>query len=224
MLKLLFTALGCSAAHGVRPIGQGHHAVEASLGGPIARLYGAPVPIPLSSVGYRYGLSDRSDLHVRLHTTPLALFGLASFDAGASYLLADQQGGRPAVNLEGSLYVTAGKLSTGRGGVRFFGEAELYGSWAWSQREHLAYVGADFFYQPWSELSGDPYQDTTRIYAGPVLGNRFMLGPRTGLAVQGTWINPWTDVEPLTAHYYSPGQQGAIQLKFGVHHAFGGGE
>ena len=215
---LLAALLACSASHGVRPIGAGNHAVEASLGGPVARLYGKPVPIPLSTVGWRYGLHDRSDLHLRLQPTTAALFGVVAGDVGASWMLAEQEGRRPALVTEGSLYAAVGK-----GTVRGYGELEALASWQLGERGHLAYVGADLFVQPRAWAEDNPHLPLRSVLAGPLAGTRLMLGERTGLAVQATWFEPWSDTEPLTATYYAPGHHGAIQLELGLHRTFGGG-
>ncbi|HJN72734.1 MAG TPA: hypothetical protein QGF58_02260 [Myxococcota bacterium] len=213
---LLLFLLSCAVSHGVRPIGEGNHAVEASLGGPVVRLYDKPVPIPLSSVGWRYGLHDRSDLHMRLQPTTALLFGVVAGDVGASWMLVDQEGWRPAVVTEGSLYGALGK-----GVFRGYGELEALGSWKLGERGHLAYVGADVFVQPRAWVEDNPYLPLRSVLAGPLVGARFMLGEHTGLAAQLTWFEPWTDTEALTAYYYSPGQQGAIQIELGFHRTFG---
>jgi hypothetical protein len=214
---LLQVLLACSASHGVRPIGQGNHAVEVSAGGPVARLGGLPVPIPMSTVGYRYGLSDRSDLHVRMSPTPLILFGVVGGDAGVSYMLWDQSGAWPMLVVDHSVHV-----SGGAGGVRFFGEVEPLLSWQWGQRQHISYVGADVFLQPYDLIEEDPSApDTRHILAGPLVGSRWMLTERVGLVTQVTWMEPWSDVTPLTAYYYTPFQRGALQVKLGAHVAFG---
>lgn len=206
---MLLLTLACSASHGVRPLGQGQHAAELSVGGPVARLGGKPVPIPLSSVGWRYGLHDKSDVHVRFQPTSAAL-GIWAGDVGASWMFLDQEDKRPAVVSEASVFVA------GNGdGVRTYAELETLASWEVGERGHLVYTGADLFLQP--ARANTEYLPTRRLLAGPVLGARWMAGERVGVATQVTWWEPWTDSEPLTAFYYSPGQQGAIALDLGLH-------
>jgi hypothetical protein len=131
-------------------------------------------------------------------------------------MLVDQEGRRPAIVAEGSLY---GAL--GQGVFRGYGELEALGSWKLGERGHLVYVGADVFIQPRAWVEDNPYLPLRSVLAGPLVGARFMLGERTGLAAQLTWFEPWTDTEALTAYYYSPGQHGAIQLELGLHRTFG---
>ncbi|MCP4809372.1 MAG: hypothetical protein GY913_11660 [Proteobacteria bacterium] len=206
---MLLLSLACSASHGVRPVGQGNHAVEVSVGGPVARLGGKPIPIPLSTVGWRYGVHDRSDVHLRLQPTAAAL-GIWAGDVGASWMLLDQEGRRPAVVTEGSLLVSGNAA-----GFRTWGELETLASWELGEKRHLVYGGADLLLQP--ARANTDYLPTRRVLAGPVLGARWMAGERLGIATAVTWWEPWTDSEALTAYYYSPGQQGAVSLELGLH-------
>jgi hypothetical protein len=215
---ILFTSVtGCAASHGVRPIGEGNAALTASVGGPMARLFGTVVPIPMSSVGFRYGLSDRSDLHASVNTTALGLFGVVGLDAGASTMLVPPSGAVPAVVVDGHLLLAAGGTGDGLS-ARAYGEAELLASWDFSEREHLAYVGWDTFIQPYKLGGRDDalYPETTRLIMGPIIGIRPTLSRRLALPVQATWLNPWTDTEPLTAVYPAPGGRGALQVELGL--------
>jgi hypothetical protein len=215
-LPLLLSLSGCSINHGVRPLGKGKAAVTGSLGGPIVEVFDAPIPLPMTRIGARYGVSDRSDVHLGLHPSMYGFFRLVGVDAGASYLLAPQLGARPAVNLDGTLLFVGGDTAEGdpRGGSRLFADASALASWSWGERGNLAYTGAEFFAQPrpWG------------LYAAPVVGNRFQLGEHLGLSLEAKWWNPWVDAEDLTLHYIAPGQQGAISLQAGLTVTFGGEE
>lgn len=209
---MLLLTLACSASHGVRPVGQGNHAAELSVGGPVARLGGKPIPVPLSTVGWRYGVHDRSDVHLRVQPTSAAL-GIWAGDVGVSWMFAEQDGRRPAVVSEASLY-----LAGNDAGLRAYGELETLASWKLGERGHLVYGGADLVLQP-ARTNAD-YLPTRRVLAGPVLGARWMATQRLGVATAVTWWEPWSDTEPLTAHYYSPGKQGALSLELGLHVVF----
>ena len=215
-LPLVLSLLGCSINHGVRPVGKGNVAVTGSVGGPMVEVFDAPLPLPLTEVGVRYGITERSDLHLGLHPSMYGFFRLAGVDAGGSYLLAPQMGARPALNLDGSLMFVAGDTVPGTptGGSRFFGDLAGLASWEWGQRGHLAYTGAELFAQPrpWG------------LYASPVLGNRFQLGRRLALSVEAKWWNPWVDTEDLTLHWIAPANHGALSVQAGLSVTFGGKE
>ena len=72
---LLFAA-GCGHVTRVRPTPVGAYEVEAAVGGPLANV-GAVIPVPLSSVGLRYGIHPRGDIAAHLQLTP-AVFGVPS--------------------------------------------------------------------------------------------------------------------------------------------------
>lgn len=215
-LTLLLSLAGCSINHGVRPLGKGKAAVTGSFGGPIVEVFDAPIPLPLTQVGARYGVSDRSDVHVGFHPSMLGFFRLVGVDAGASYLVAPQLGPRPALNVDGTLLFVAGDTAEGdpAGGDRFFGDLAALASWSWGDKGHLAYAGLELFAQPrpWG------------LYAAPVVGNRFQLGQHLGLSLEAKWWDPWVDAEDLTLHYIAPGQRGAISLQAGLNVTFGGKE
>jgi len=83
LLVLVFSS--CAPARYVKPLDKGQHALQVNLGGPIAKVPGIGViPMPLSTVGYGYGLKEHLTLFGNLHTTSL-LFGVGQVDLGAAY-------------------------------------------------------------------------------------------------------------------------------------------
>jgi len=216
MLTLFMLLFGCSVNHGVRPLGKGKTAVNASVGGPVAELFGAPVPLPISTVGVRHGISDRSDIHAAFHPSMALLFGVGGLDAGASYLIFEQQGPRPAVLVDGTLTAVFGDLSEGEpaGGFRMYGNVAALASWQYGQRGNLVYTGADLFIQP------SPWQPI----GGPLIGHQLRLGERVGLSTELKWMGGSADTDPFTIRWYGIGQQGALVPQIGLDIAFGGGQ
>lgn len=153
VLLAVFAGTGCFAARGVRPVGEGRLAAGLSVGGPLFTNLGGAIPTPLATGFVRYGLTGRTDLDVGL-SLPVA--GAAGLDAGASHLLLEQDGLRPAVTLGGRLncwanvYGLAGrKDANGRPfavGARLFEEGYGYASWKPGERS-LVYAGLDLFAQ-----------------------------------------------------------------------------
>ena len=82
VLSLFFA---CAPARYVKPLDKGQHALQLNLGGPIAKVPGIGViPMPLTTVGYGYGIKENLTLFGNLHTTSL-LFGVGQVDIGAAY-------------------------------------------------------------------------------------------------------------------------------------------
>lgn len=84
VIPLLLLA-SCAPTRYVKPLSKGEQAIQANFGGPLAKVPGIGViPLPLSAVGYGYGVSDRITVFGNLHTTSL-LFGIGQTDIGAVY-------------------------------------------------------------------------------------------------------------------------------------------
>ena len=85
LFVFLVTLFSCAPARYVKPMDKGQHALQVNLGGPIAKVPGIGViPMPLTTVGYGYGLKEHLTLFGNLHTTSL-LFGVGQVDVGAVY-------------------------------------------------------------------------------------------------------------------------------------------
>ena len=54
-----------------------------------------------------------------------------------------------------------------------------------------------------------------------MVGNRFQLTRRLGLALELRWVDPWVQTDDLTVHFYSPRRYGAVSVHAGFHVAFG---
>lgn len=86
-IVLIVTIYACAPTRFVKPLIKGEHAVQANFGGPMAKVPGIGViPIPFTSVGYGYGLTDKTTVFGNLHMTSL-LFGVGQTDIGVSQLI-----------------------------------------------------------------------------------------------------------------------------------------
>jgi hypothetical protein len=71
----------CAPAGLVKPIEKGKHAVSGSFGGPAIWFAGMPIPVPLTSLNYHYGLKEKISLTAGTGLTSLA-FGTGQINAG----------------------------------------------------------------------------------------------------------------------------------------------
>lgn len=74
----------CNATRYVEPLEKGEHAVSVGLGGPVIDFGGVPLVIPLSNIGYGYGLDSNLTVHGGLHTTSLLFYNF-HVDAGVTW-------------------------------------------------------------------------------------------------------------------------------------------
>jgi len=198
-------AAGCGLSTHVRPVPKGALALEASVGGPAARLGPAAIPLPLSAVGASYGLAERVDLSAHTHLTTLAAFKLAGLDAGGTWLAVEQRGFVPAVALTGRGYAFTQFV----GGTLWYAEVSATASYLLGERT-LAFVTVtgqvDFLHSAFDWAPG--------------LGAEVKLG-RFGLQLEARWYDPTYDVRTSSVSWLSPFKQGAVGLVLGASYRFG---
>lgn len=88
-LYFLFIALfvyACAPSRYVKPLAKKQSAASFSFGGPLIKFSGAPIPIPFSTLGYGYGITNNITAYGNIHTTS-ALFGNSQLDLGATFSL-----------------------------------------------------------------------------------------------------------------------------------------
>ncbi len=80
----LFLISACAPSQFVVPLEKGEHVVNASMGGPLVNVPGiATIPIPFTSVGYGFGLTDKSVVSGALYPTA-GIYGV--FQISGSYM------------------------------------------------------------------------------------------------------------------------------------------
>lgn len=195
---LLFALAGCGLNAHVRPVPKGTLAVEAAVGGPAVLLSGAPVPLLLSTVGARYGLVDRLDISVHTHITTLAAFKLFGLDLGLGWLVFDQKGAWPALDLSARFYLFTDF-------VQAQSAAEVSASVSWLLGEHVMPYATFTVYV--DALSG-------AAHLAPGVGVEFRVG-RFAIIPELRWYAPETSARGASVEWLSPGKQGAIGLVLG---------
>jgi hypothetical protein len=95
----------CAPTRFVKPLEKGQHALLGNFGGPMAKVPGIGViPIPFTSFGYGYGLTDNTTIFGNLHTTSL-LFGVGQTDIGVSQQIWKNEGMGVSVQPEMNILV-----------------------------------------------------------------------------------------------------------------------
>jgi len=93
-IALLFTQ--CSPVAWVKPLEKGKWAGSASLGGPLIGFGESTIPVPFTTVGAGYGLTETTTVGARVHTTSL-LFGVAHVEASCLKQWMAPAGYRPGI-------------------------------------------------------------------------------------------------------------------------------
>jgi hypothetical protein len=79
------TLFACAPSIYIQPLEKGEHAVNATLGGPLIAVPNiGTLPIPHSSLGYGFGISDKTTIHGNLYPTA-AIYGNFQMNAGLTH-------------------------------------------------------------------------------------------------------------------------------------------
>ncbi len=77
--------VSCAPSNFVVPLEKGEHAINATLGGPLVNVPGiATIPLPFTSLGYGYGLSEKNTISGALYPTA-AIYGDFQLTAAFSH-------------------------------------------------------------------------------------------------------------------------------------------
>lgn len=209
IVLVVATALaGCGHVASVRPVPKGALQPELHLGGPMANVPGVgSLPLPLSTVGARYGLGESFDLSVNVHLTTLA-FGVAGVDIGSTYLALPERGAIPALSVGGRLYGFSDVDL--RGGPRAY--LELYGSASYLLQERvMPYLSSSVLLQ----FAGGP----------PILsvaaGAELLLGD-FGFTAEARWYAPYQYSRFSVVDWWSIADFGGLGFLAGFRYRFGG--
>lgn len=207
--------VACSTTRSIRPAGEGRFSAGLSVGGPIFTNLGPAIPVPLTTLWGRYGLNAKTDLDFGLHVPIVAAVGV---DAGASRLLLEQKGLRPAVMAGGRLHLYANPLAftgsedaQGRAhelGFRAFEELHANASWLLGKKT-LVWVSFVLFGQVEALL--------VRPAVG--VGVEWRPVPSFGLALELRQMGFLTNQRFAAVEYLGPADLGAlsVQLGFNLH-------
>ena len=219
LLALLLTLLlsGCMTLPSPRPLETGEHQVGLTLGGPAVQIGGTPIPLPMANLEGRSGLPrllDRPlDVNYGLNTTALA-FGIVQGHLGASYLLVQEEGFRPALTLTNRLFLAtnfpvASQRAPDSGGVWAADQIELTASYLLGN--HLLYAGLGQYFD----------------FTSP----RLLLTPSLGILLAPGQAQRWrfsaearyfavNQINAFDAVRWAPEARGALGVGLGLSYTF----
>ena len=199
----IIASVHCGTVASVRPIGKDNSSLTLCSGGPVAPVFDIQMPIPYSVLRYRRGLNETTDFHFGVHPTMMVLGNIA-LEAGVTKLVVHQQGWRPALALEGSVYgfMHTFDLPT----TRAYPEIGFAASYSLSGRGHLVYFGMQNIIQ---------YDEPYWIFA-PLLGVELPIG-RFNINLEAKWYAPTERSDNRVVDYtLIPTDQGAIGFVWGL--------
>ena len=180
------------------------------LGGPVVNLSGAQLPVPYPVARFRYGVTNRLNVHAGGHLL-MPAFWVVAFDAGASYHFLDQDGWRPCLG------VGAGELGLvefdGGGGTTFLPQVEVTASYL-RPNLSLSYFGVHTLYQ---------VRPTFLMTYSPYVGHNFSVGRNLSVGLEMKWYAASQRTKPRSVTYSLPiANHGGLGIVAGVNYHLGG--
>ena len=206
-LCLALCWFSCAPSRVVRPLNKGEKTVSFNLGGPLIHFSGAAIPMPLTSVMYARGISQKTTAFASLHLTSLA-FGVFQTDVGICrqlYYNPEQKFGisaNPVLNFA---------VDRWEGNKRLWPELDinLYKEFG---KRHLLYGGVS----NWLELNGNrPHgeKQADRLFINPHLGYGYSKR-KWNYNLEVKWLAPGKANQPNVAEYIGINHQGALGVYF----------
>jgi len=213
---------GCSTIRQVTPLAKGEHRLGLGVGGPLFTNLGAPIPMPMLSVDYAYGITDRLTAGAAVHVTPI-IFNLCGMgEVFATYGLMTQSGLIPAISV-GVDTLLLSDFSTS-----FFAFPQVNAIASWRLNSVLSlYAGADVIVNFYPKTAGLP-MDGEIAPGVPVgllpsfpLGVQLSFG-RFQLSAEARLIQPFSVSKYLIVHYVGLGGYGAVGVYVSASYLLGG--
>ncbi|MEL6672747.1 MAG: hypothetical protein AAFR61_11170 [Bacteroidota bacterium] len=217
LLGLLWQS-GCAPSRIVRPLERGQSAVNGHLGGPMTQVDSLSFPLPLTSIGMAYGLSDQLTAYGHLHLTA-ASFRTLQLDAGVTYGFSRPFRLRPGISVSPSLnFMAAPRVDQDTEerllGGRLYPQLDAHLWWEYGRKRHVLYTGLS----NWFELRGLRAHEEVqpqRWIPSIMLGHTF-TGYRWDITLEARQIAPHISNENLVVNWQSiTGGKGATGLYIG---------
>lgn len=209
-LLLILIVSSCAPSRFVVPLKKDQKAINVSLGGPLFKNFGPPIPIPLTTVAGGYGFRDDITGYAAIHPTAL-LYGTLMMDAGATkgWL-------KPDVFVPGlSSSVTANMaLGLREGGFRLWPQLDVNAYWLYGKKSNVIYTGLS----NWFELSGVKAHDETQErhwLPSILLGNTF-AGNKINFTIEYKYILPGVESDKTVVEYVGFNGKGTNGLYFSI--------
>jgi hypothetical protein len=222
---LSFALLACAPTRFYRTLDEGEHAVTGHLFGPVINVPGvSPMPIPLSSIGYGYGVKDYATIYGNWHTTA-AVFGVWQFDVGSSFRLWKNEANTMGVSIAPTANFMVDQFEAN---FRFYPQLDMnyYINYPVKQKEgkfrrNDFFIGFDNWFDPYAaQAHGEP--NKVRWLWNTHFGTTFTRN-RWSFQLEFKLLAPYLSNEDIVLDYISPlGNRGAMGFYLGITRTLGG--
>lgn len=225
MFLLMGIVFSCAPTRFYRTLEEGEHAISANVLGPVINVPGvSPMPIPLSALGYGYGIKEYVTVFGNWHTTAAA-FNVWQFDAGASFRVWQNTQKTMGVSIAPVANIMIGKTASD---FRLYPQLDMnyYINYPVKQKEGK-FRRNDFFigFDNWFDLyttqaHGEP--NAVKWLWNTHVGTTFTRN-RWSVQVELKLLAPYLSNEDIVLDYVSPlGNRGAMGIYIGIVRTLGG--
>jgi hypothetical protein len=200
----------CAPSRFVKPLQKKEQAVSFSLGGPVIKYSGAPVPMPFTTLAYGRGLTEKITCFGSLHTTSL-LFGNLQSDIGSTFLLVEKPG-RRGLSATPALQV-AYNMGT-KNSFRIWPSTDLNGWIHLKESPSYVYGGVDAWFEPSGRRAHDQPQSRhviPNIHTGIVLA-----GTKWNHQLQVSYLGAGIPNLPGVVDYVGIGGKGTVGFHYSI--------
>lgn len=206
----ILTMSACAPSRFVQPLSEGEQAIGFNLGGSLIDYSGTTIPVPLTSITYGKGISEKLTAFGSLHTTSL-LFNNFQIEAGVLSEFRKQEGMIPAFSSALTLnFVT--ELSEGN--AKIWPQIDGNAYWALKENKHMPYLGYSIWIDP------NIMSDNGIGIINPHFGYRYRMGS-WDVSTEMKLLAPGHDNSKVFVPYKSlQGSKGATGVYFNISKRF----
>lgn len=197
----------CNPTRNVVPLNKGEHKVDFTFGGPGIIQFDIPMPMPLSSFNYSYGLTDNYTLRASLHSTAL-LFGVFQTDLGYTSYLYKQVDKNWGITYSPTLNLMVNRWN---GDFRAYPQIDV-NYYKRIKEKHLVYGSISSWFALMNE-KGHAEPQKQHLLPSMAIGYT-KLNPKWQWGFEAKYIAPFNSTKDIVVTYISPGKQGALGLFF----------
>lgn len=214
LLWAIFLFQSCAPVTHVKPLKAKQMAVSASLGGPLIKFSGLVIPVPMTNLGFAYGLTNKTTLTSNLGTTSLA-FGVGQVDFGILREIVSSEN-KSKIGVSG-FAKTHLFLDKWKSQFRWYPELGINAFKEFKEGKNMVYAGAS----TWFETKFPTESSTSKNVWMPMFHIGFQKRTeKWNFNYEVKWIAPQMNNEKIVVDYVGIGSQGTLGLYFGLSRKF----
>jgi hypothetical protein len=213
-VAVIATFSACAPVRIITPINKGELQPSISLGGPMVKLFGTTIPLPLSSGSVAYGINDTYTLNNAMHFTSLA-FGVIHLETSVSRNIWQSECHRMGLSTSPGFYFMIDRWDWN---PKFYPMLDINFYKQYGKRNNYAYLSLSSVFELAPTKAFNQEVDS-RISPYISVGNT-LNGKKLSYTLELKYMNFTQGNQNLTIKYLSPANTGALGLFFGISKKF----